>query len=176
MHPPMMLLAMVLVGALSSYEWLSEIMVMGCGPWLLVVIAYYPGVYVLPASFALPWIGEAETLFVFPWGVPDRIIAPYVRSLVGDRMALVVQTFSVVTIACAMGLIIAWRLVVVMIAVQPLIIVYYYTRRVLLKSMSAKAIKAQEESSKLAAEVVSNLRTITIFSSQARILKMFEVA
>ena len=91
-------------------------------------------------------------------------------------MALVVQTFSVVTIACAMGLIIAWRLVVVMIAVQPLIIVYYYIRRVLLKSMSAKAIKAQEEISKLAAEAVSNLRTITIFSSQGRILKMFEVA
>ncbi|RVW79005.1 hypothetical protein CK203_040125 [Vitis vinifera] len=68
----------VLVGALSSYEWLSETMVMGCGPWLLVVIAYYPDVYVLPASFALPWIGEAETLFVFPWGVPDRIVAPYV--------------------------------------------------------------------------------------------------
>ncbi|RVW75854.1 hypothetical protein CK203_055078 [Vitis vinifera] len=41
MHPPMMLLAMVLVGALSSYEWLSETMVMGCGPWLLVVIAYF---------------------------------------------------------------------------------------------------------------------------------------
>ncbi|KAL6325442.1 hypothetical protein AAG906_023287 [Vitis piasezkii] len=39
-----------------------------------------------------------------------------------------------------------------MIAVQPLIIVCYYTRRVLLKSMSAKAIKAQEESSKLAVE------------------------
>ena len=50
-----------------------------------------------------------------------------------------------------------------MIAVQPLIIVYYYTKRVLLKSMSAKAIKAQEKSSKLAVEAVSNLRTITVF-------------
>ncbi|RVW23918.1 ABC transporter B family member 15 [Vitis vinifera] len=40
-----------------------------------------------------------------------------------------------------------------MIAVQPLIIVCYYTRRVLLKSMSAKAIKAQEKSNKLAVEV-----------------------
>ncbi|RVW56960.1 Retrovirus-related Pol polyprotein from transposon TNT 1-94 [Vitis vinifera] len=48
-HPPMVLLAMC-----------------GCGPWLLVVIAYYPDVYALPASFALPWIGEAETSFAFP--------------------------------------------------------------------------------------------------------------
>ena len=25
-----------------------------------------PDVYALPASFALPWIGEAETSFAFP--------------------------------------------------------------------------------------------------------------
>ncbi|XP_010425612.2 PREDICTED: ABC transporter B family member 15 [Camelina sativa] len=102
--------------------------------------------------------------------------ANVVRSLVGDRMALVVQTVSAVTIAFTMGLVIAWRLALVMIAVQPVIIVCFYTRRVLLKSMSKKAIKAQDESSKLAAEAVSNVRTITAFSSQERIMKMLEKA
>ncbi|TKY50321.1 ABC transporter B family member 15 [Spatholobus suberectus] len=102
--------------------------------------------------------------------------ANVVRSLVGDRMALVVQTISAVVIAFTMGLIIAWRLAIVMIAVQPIIIACFYTRRVLLKSMSSKAIKAQDESSKIAAEAVSNLRTITAFSSQDRILKMLEKA
>uniref|UniRef100_A0A1J3IP51 ABC transporter B family member 15 n=1 Tax=Noccaea caerulescens TaxID=107243 RepID=A0A1J3IP51_NOCCA len=102
--------------------------------------------------------------------------ANVVRSLVGDRMALLVQTVSAVTIACTMGLVIAWRLALVMIAVQPVIIVCFYTRRVLLKSMSKKAIKAQDESSKLAAEAVSNVRTITAFSSQERIMKMLEKA
>jgi len=91
-------------------------------------------------------------------------------------MALVVQTISAVVIAFTMGLVIAWRLAIVMIAVQPIIIVCFYTRRVLLKSMSSKAIKAQDESSKIAAEAVSNLRTITAFSSQERILKMLEKA
>ncbi|XP_047148085.1 ABC transporter B family member 15-like [Vigna umbellata] len=102
--------------------------------------------------------------------------ANVVRSLVGDRMALVVQTISAVVIAFTMGLVIAWRLAIVMIAVQPIIIACFYTRRVLLKSMSSKAIKAQDESSKIAAEAVSNLRTITAFSSQERILKMLEKA
>ncbi|KFK33731.1 hypothetical protein AALP_AA5G052500 [Arabis alpina] len=102
--------------------------------------------------------------------------ATVVRSLVGDRMALLVQTVSAVTIACTMGLVIAWRLALVMIAVQPLIIVCFYTRLVLLKNMSQKAIKAQDESSKLAAEAVSNIRTITAFSSQERIMKMLEKA
>ncbi|KAI9119183.1 hypothetical protein K1719_009858 [Acacia pycnantha] len=102
--------------------------------------------------------------------------ANVVRSLVGDRTALLVQTCSAVTVACTMGLVIAWRLALVMVAIQPLIIACFYTRRVLLKSMSSKAMKAQEESSKLAAEAVSNLRTVTAFSSQDRILKMLQKA
>ncbi|KAF8031804.1 hypothetical protein BT93_D0883 [Corymbia citriodora subsp. variegata] len=102
--------------------------------------------------------------------------ANVVRSLVGDRMALLVQTCSAVVVAFTMGLIIAWRLALVVIAAQPLIIVSFYMRRVLLKTMSQKAIKAQEESSKLAADAVSNHRTITSFSSQERILKMLEEA
>ncbi|KAF9623240.1 hypothetical protein IFM89_000729 [Coptis chinensis] len=102
--------------------------------------------------------------------------ASVVRSLVGDRMALLVQTFSAVVLAGTMGLIIAWRLAIVMIAVQPLIIVCFYLRQVLLKRMSSKAIASQGESSKLAAEAVSNLRTITAFSSQSRILEMLDRA
>ncbi|XP_022740291.1 ABC transporter B family member 15-like [Durio zibethinus] len=102
--------------------------------------------------------------------------ASLVRSLVDDGISLLVQTISGVTIACAMGLFIAWRLAVVMIAVQPLIILSMYTQKALLKSMSRKAIKAQQETSKLAAEAVSNHRTITSFSSQDRILKMLQKA
>ncbi|XP_037423436.1 putative multidrug resistance protein [Triticum dicoccoides] len=102
--------------------------------------------------------------------------ANVVRSLVGDRMALVTQTISSVLIACTLGLVIAWRLALVMIAAQPLIIVCFYARTVLLKRMSKKSIQAQSESSKLAAESVSNLRTITAFSSQERILGLFNHA
>ncbi|XP_068642203.1 putative multidrug resistance protein [Aristolochia californica] len=102
--------------------------------------------------------------------------ANVVRSLVGDRTALLVQTCSAVIIACTMGLVIGWRLAVVMVAVQPLIIICFYARKVLLQKMSRQALKGQDESSKLAAEAVSNLRTITAFSSQSRILKMFHQA
>jgi ATP-binding cassette subfamily B (MDR/TAP) protein 1 len=91
-------------------------------------------------------------------------------------MSLVLQAISTVIIACTMGLIIAWRLALIMIAVQPLIIVCYYARRVLLKSMSKKSVEAQSQSSKLAAEAVSNHRTITAFSSQDRILGLFTQA
>ncbi|PWA56629.1 ABC transporter family protein [Artemisia annua] len=98
--------------------------------------------------------------------------ANVVRSLVGDRFALLIHAFSAVIIACTMGLVIAWKLALAMIACQPVIIICYYCRRVLLMNMLQKAMKSQDESSKLAAEAVSNLRTVTAFSSQSRILKM----
>ncbi|XP_013616436.1 PREDICTED: ABC transporter B family member 15-like [Brassica oleracea var. oleracea] len=126
-------------------------------------------------TFEIGWFDRDENS---SGAICTRLVkdANVVRSLVGDRMALLIQTISAVTIACTMGLVIAWRLALVMIAVQPVIIVCFYTRLVLLKNMSKKAIKAQDESSKLAAEAVSNVRTITAFSSQERIMKMLEKA
>ncbi|CAI8594406.1 unnamed protein product [Vicia faba] len=100
--------------------------------------------------------------------------ANVVRSLVGDRLSVMIQTISAVAVTFTMGLIITWRLSIVMIVVQPISIFCFYIRCVLLNKMSSKAIKAQDESSKIAAEAVSNLRTITSFSSQNRILKMLE--
>ncbi|CAH8349306.1 unnamed protein product [Eruca vesicaria subsp. sativa] len=97
--------------------------------------------------------------------------ANLVRSLIGERVSLLVQTISGVVIACTLGLVIAWRLAIVMIAVQPVVALCFFTQGVLLKSMSKKASKAQDESCKLAAEAVSNIRTIIAFSSQERILK-----
>ncbi|MFS7988963.1 putative ABC-type xenobiotic transporter [Helianthus anomalus] len=98
--------------------------------------------------------------------------ANMVRSLVGDRCSLMIQTFSAVMVACTMGLVTAWQLALVVIVVQPLMIFSYYSKQVMLKNMSQKALKSQEESSKLASEAVSNLRIITVFSSEMRIIKM----
>ncbi|CAL9087949.1 unnamed protein product [Musa textilis] len=126
-------------------------------------------------TFEVGWFDEDENS---TGAVLSRLAsdANVVRSLVGDRLSLIIQTASAVAIAWTMGLVIAWRLAFVMIAVQPLVIVSFYARRVLLKRLSAKAIKSQSQSSKIAAEAVSNLRTIAAFSSQDRILQMFEAA
>ncbi|XP_039016790.1 ABC transporter B family member 15-like [Hibiscus syriacus] len=97
-----------------------------------------------------------------------------VRSLIGDGVSFLVQTISCVILAFALGLFIAWRLAIAMIAVQPLFILSVLVRTILLKQMSREAIEAQQESSKLATEAVSNHRTITAFSSQDRILKMLQ--
>ncbi|KAH9290787.1 hypothetical protein KI387_034904, partial [Taxus chinensis] len=100
--------------------------------------------------------------------------ANVMRSLVGDRLSLLVQTVSAVGIAFTISLILAWRLAIVMIAVQPLIIACFYSRKVILKAMSEKAVKAQGQGSQVASEAVGNHRTITAFSSQDKIIKLFK--
>ncbi|KAK9113579.1 hypothetical protein Syun_020376 [Stephania yunnanensis] len=99
--------------------------------------------------------------------------ANMVRSLVGDRISLLVQVFAAASLAFVLGLVISWRLGSVMIATQPLVIVCFYSRSVLMKKMSEKARKAQNEGSKLASEAIVNHRTITAFSSQKKILGLF---
>ncbi|XAR51802.1 Xenobiotic-transporting ATPase [Bertholletia excelsa] len=126
-------------------------------------------------TFEVGWFDRVEnaTGIICSWLTRD---ANMVRSLVGDRMALLIQTFSAIAIACTMGLFFAWRLAIVMIAVQPLIILCFYFHHLVLRNMSKKAIKAQDDSTKLAAEAISNIRIINAFSSQDHIIKMLEEA
>lgn len=100
--------------------------------------------------------------------------ANMVRSLVGDRMSLLVQVTTNAVLSFALGLIIAWRLAAVLIAIQPLIITSFYLKTVLMKQMSVRAQEAQSEGSQRASEAVMLHRSITAFSSQGKILSLFE--
>ncbi|CAL8172126.1 unnamed protein product [Prunus armeniaca] len=102
--------------------------------------------------------------------------ASMVKSLVADRVSLLVQTTSAVTIAMIMGLVVAWKLALVMIAVQPLAILCFYTKKVLLSSLSANFIKAQNHSTQIAVEAVYNHRIVTSFGSVGKVLELFDEA
>jgi ABC-type multidrug transport system fused ATPase/permease subunit len=93
-----------------------------------------------------------------------------VRSLVGDRVSLLVECLAAVIIAASLGLVVAWQFAIVLIAVQPLMVVCFYTRNVLLKRVSRKSIKAENQGSQLALECVTHHRTIASFCSQERII------
>ncbi|KAM7278901.1 hypothetical protein ACFE04_006035 [Oxalis oulophora] len=100
--------------------------------------------------------------------------ARVVRSLVCDQVSLFVETVAAVSVGAVLSFIISWRLALVMNAIQPLLIMCMYMQRAFLKKMSQQTVKAQEESSKLTAEAITNFRTVTVFSSQDRILHMLE--
>ncbi|KAG6387399.1 hypothetical protein SASPL_152586 [Salvia splendens] len=96
-----------------------------------------------------------------------------VKSLVGDRMSLQSLTVFGATFAYILGLVLTWRLALVMMVAQPLLIGSFYARSVLTKTMSQKTQTAQKEESQLASEAVINHRTITAFSSQKRNVCLF---
>ncbi|KAI6687427.1 hypothetical protein NL676_024255 [Syzygium grande] len=111
-------------------------------------------------TFEIGWFDEDENTSA---GICARLAteANMVRSLVGDRMSLLVQAFFWVFVAYGLGFVLTWRLTLVMIAVQPVVIGSFFARTVLMKSMAAKVQKAQKEGSQLASEAVINHRTIT---------------
>lgn len=99
-----------------------------------------------------------------------------VKTIVADRVSLLVQTTSAVSIAMILGLIVAWKLALVMIAVRPLTILCFYTRKVLLSSISSNFIKAQNKSTQIAVEAVYNHRIVTSFGSIGKVLDLFDEA
>ena len=98
------------------------------------------------------------------------IDAAMVRTLVANRLAFLVQAIIGGTLAVILGIVLAWKLAFVVIAMQPLIIGSFYVRVVMMRSMSRKILKAQNKSSELASEAVGNQRIITAFYSQDKIM------
>jgi len=126
-------------------------------------------------SFEVGWFDEDENSSA---AMSARLAtqATKVRSLVGDRMCLLVQAAANAALGFSLALAVSWRLAVVMMAMQPLIIASFYFKKVLMTAMSKKAKKAQVQGSQLASEAVVNHRTITAFSSQRRMLGLYEAA
>ncbi|KAJ4841170.1 hypothetical protein Tsubulata_030195, partial [Turnera subulata] len=124
-------------------------------------------------TFEVGWFDEEENTSA---AISVRLAteAHLVRSLVADRMSLLIQVFFSASFAFVLSLMVAWRVAIVIIAIQPFIIGSFYSKSVLMKSLSEKARKAQSGGSQLASEAISNHRTITAFSSQKRILGFFK--
>ncbi|KAI9169576.1 hypothetical protein LWI28_014310 [Acer negundo] len=123
-------------------------------------------------SFEIGWFDHDENTSA---AICGRLAneANMVRSLVADRTSLLIQVFFSASLAYTLGLLLTWRVAIIMIATQPLVIGCLYSRSVLMKGMSEKARKAQTEGSQLASEATINHRTITAFSSQNRILSLY---
>lgn len=100
--------------------------------------------------------------------------ANMVKGLVSHRLSLLAQVLSAALLAVIMGVILSWRVAVVIILLQPLIIGSFYARGVLMKRMSKKVLKAQNKSSGLASEALRNHRTIAAFSAEEKIMMLFE--
>ncbi|KAL7191798.1 hypothetical protein ACSBR2_023801 [Camellia fascicularis] len=101
--------------------------------------------------------------------------ATMVRTLVADILALVTQAISSATLSLILGLVLAWKLALAAIAMQPLIISTFYMKAIMMRSMSKKILKAQNKSSELASEAVGNHRIISAFYSQEKVMELLQL-
>ncbi|KAL9678380.1 hypothetical protein QQ045_016224 [Rhodiola kirilowii] len=124
-------------------------------------------------TFEVGWFDRDENMSA---AVSTRLVGETnaVRALIGDRISLLLQVFVTASLSYALTLVLSWRIAIVMIVIQPVIIISLYAKNMMMKSMSARAKKAHNEGTQLANEAVVNNRTITAFSSQNRILSLFE--
>ncbi|XP_072979555.1 putative ABC transporter B family member 8 [Typha angustifolia] len=102
--------------------------------------------------------------------------ASLVKTLVADRISLLVQTASGVVIAMTMGLVVAWKLALVMIAVQPSTMICHYAKKIVLSNVSRDLAKAQHLSTQIAIEAVHNHRMVTSFGCSTKVLQLFNEA
>ncbi|CAN8324554.1 unnamed protein product, partial [Cochlearia groenlandica] len=98
--------------------------------------------------------------------------ASTVKSLVGDALALIVQTITNV----AAGLIIAfwanWRLALIVLAVSPIIVIQGIIQNRFLNGFNAKG--KYEEASQVANEAVSSIRTVASFCAERKVMNLYE--
>ena len=90
-----------------------------------------------------------------------------VRNLVADRLAFFAQTISASISAVILSMILSWRLALVAITVQLVIIVSFY-----LKSLITT--NPHNKSSEIASEAVSNHRIITAYHYPKQVMRLFE--
>ncbi|XP_057764047.1 ABC transporter B family member 9-like isoform X2 [Salvia miltiorrhiza] len=100
--------------------------------------------------------------------------ASTVRSLVGDALGLIAQNIS----TCIAGLVIAftanWLLAIIILAALPFVGLQGFIQMKFYKGFSADAKVMYEEASQIANDAVSSIRTVASFSSEDKVMKMYE--
>ncbi|XP_042456470.1 ABC transporter B family member 4-like isoform X1 [Zingiber officinale] len=100
--------------------------------------------------------------------------AAIVRSLVGDNLAMMVQSISTVTAGIVIALVANWRLTLIIIVVIPLVGFQGYLQIKFLKGFSADAKAMYEEASQVASDAISSIRTVASFSAERRVMDAYK--
>lgn len=86
---------------------------------------------------------------------------------------MVLSIVTSLAVAWTISIVFAWRIAVVLIALQPITITCFCVQQVLLNRFAEVSVKGQLAASQVAGEAVSQLRTITALSAQDKVLSLF---
>uniref|UniRef100_A0ACD5VYG5 Uncharacterized protein n=1 Tax=Avena sativa TaxID=4498 RepID=A0ACD5VYG5_AVESA len=96
-----------------------------------------------------------------------------VRRLVGDNLAVIVQSAAALITGFAIAFTADWRLALVITCVIPLVGIQGYAQVKFLKGFSEEAKEMYEEASQVATDAVGSIRTIASFCAEKRLVTTY---
>eukprot|EP01018_Ginkgo_biloba_P034173 Gb_33057 [translate_table: standard] len=100
--------------------------------------------------------------------------ATNVKTVVGDRLFLLVQNLTVFVASFAVCFRAQWQMTLVLLATFPLLITATIVQRLSMKGFGGDQAKAHSEATMVAGEAVSNMRTVAAFNGEERVLSVFK--
>ncbi|KAI5062204.1 hypothetical protein GOP47_0022743 [Adiantum capillus-veneris] len=102
--------------------------------------------------------------------------ASNVRAAIGDRVALILQNSTGFVTACVIGLVIEWRLALVLLATFPLLVAASVGQQLMVTGLSGNLKEAYALSSMIAGDAIGNIRTVAAFNAEGKVLALFSEA
>ncbi|PNT72645.1 hypothetical protein BRADI_2g47347v3 [Brachypodium distachyon] len=96
-----------------------------------------------------------------------------VRRLVGDNLAIIVQSIATLITGFAIAFSADWRLALVITCVIPLVGAQGYAQVKFLKGFSEEAKEMYEDASQVATDAVGSIRTVASFSAEKRVVRTY---
>ncbi|XP_066311948.1 ABC transporter B family member 3-like [Miscanthus floridulus] len=97
-----------------------------------------------------------------------------VRRLVGDNLALNVQTVSTVISGFTIAVVANWKLALIITVVVPFVGFQGYAQMKFLKGLNRNAKLKYEEASQVATDAIGGIRTIASFSAEKKVMDAYE--
>nr|XP_024359021.1 ABC transporter B family member 19-like [Physcomitrium patens] len=99
--------------------------------------------------------------------------ATTVKGAVGDRISLMISSFSCMLATCVIAFTFQWKMTLVMLAIFPLLLFGNICQRIILAGYSKDVASAHTRSGMIAGEAVSNIRTVAAFNAEDCVMNLF---
>ncbi|KAK2412279.1 ABC transporter B family member [Trifolium repens] len=100
--------------------------------------------------------------------------AASIRSLVGDALGLLVQDIATVITALVISFEANWQLSLIIIVLVPLILVNGHFQIKSMQGFNTDAKKLYEEASQVANDAVGNIRTVSAFCAEEKVMELYQ--
>ncbi|CAN6274849.1 unnamed protein product [Urochloa humidicola] len=100
--------------------------------------------------------------------------ATLVRTIVVDRSTILLQNVGMIVTSLVIAFILNWRITLVVLATYPLMVSGHISEKMFMKGYGGNLSKSYLKANMLAAEAVSNIRTVAAFCSEEKVIKLYE--